>query len=214
MKRVLFILLLIFSVFFFTRSEVGQLLLQGEIDSIALYMNGLGSIAYVLTFIFVMVQAFFPYVPFIVLAGVCVLLFGLKVGFLLCWLATSVGAVLTFYTARYLARDWAEHRVRHLPFVQKFNKFASKNGFLTILLCRLSAVVPSSIINLTAGISRIDRKSFIIATFVGNLPVTFIESWLGHIVFHFEKQNGKYLILIFLLIGVVIYFKKRWKRME
>lgn len=212
MKKVVFILLLIFAGFVFLRSEVGQLLLQGEIDSIALYMNGLGSIAYVLTFMLVMVQAFIPYVPFIVLAGVCVLLYGLKAGFLLCWLATSAGAVLAFFTARYLARDWAEHKVKHLPFVQKFNTFASKNGFLTILLSRLSAVVPSSIINLTAGISRIDHKSFIIATFIGNLPVTFVEAWLGHIVIHIQEQNGKFLFLIIAIITVVLIIRRNLKR--
>lgn len=212
MKKFIFIFILLLAVFLFLRSEVGQLLVNGEIDAIALYMNQLGPIAYVLTFLFIMVQAFFPYVPFIVLAGVCVLLYGLKAGFVLCWLATSVGSVLAFYTARYVARDWAEHRVRHLPFVQKFNTFASKNGFLTILLSRLTAVVPSSIINLTAGISRIDRKSFIIATFIGNLPVTFVEAWLGHIVIHIEEQNGKFLLLIVLVLVVVLIVKRKWKR--
>ncbi len=212
MKKVIFILLLMIFVSFFIRSEIGHLLLQGEIDSIVHYIKRFGSIAYIITFIFIMLQAIFPYVPFIVLAGVCVLLFGFKVGFLLCWLATSVGAVLAFFIARYLARDWAEHKVRHIPFVQKFNRYASKNGFLTILLSRLSAIVPSSIINLTAGISRIDHKSFIIATFAGNLPLTFVESWMSHFVIHIDKQNAKYLILTILLIGIVFYIKKRWRR--
>lgn len=213
-KKIIFFLIGIVAIgLFLNKTHLGHLLLQGKVDAIAQYISTFGSTAIILAFLFIMIQAFFPYIPFIVLAGVSVLLFGLWGGFLLSWLAASTGAVLAFLTARYLARGWAERKIMHLPIFQKFNSFATKRGFLTILLFRLSTVVPSSGINLAAGISNINRKTFIFATFLGNLPITFAESWLGHFFIHLEKQNVKLvglIALVFLLLFIL--YKKIAKR--
>lgn len=212
-KKVTFLLVGFIAIgFFLTQTHVGLLLLHGKVDAIVEYIESFGSTAIILTFLFITVQAFFPYVPFIVLAGVSVLLFGLWGGFLLSWLATSTGAVLAFFTARYIARGWAERKVLNLPVVQKFNTFVTKKGFLTIFFFRLSAVVPSSVINLAAAISSINRKNFILATFLGNLPITFAESWLGHYFIHLEKLNWKFVVIIAVVLLLFILYKKRAKR--
>jgi len=212
-KKIAFLLLGVIAIgFFLKQTHVGFLLLHGNVDAIAEYIETFGLTAILLAFLLIMIQAFFPYVPFIVLAGVSVLLFGLWGGFLLNWLATSIGSVLAFLTARYIARGWAERKVLHLPIVHKFNTLVTKKGFLTIFLFRLSAVVPSSVINLSAAISNINRKNFILATFLGNLPITFAESWLGHYFIHLEELNVKFILIIAVVLLLFILYKRRAKR--
>ncbi|RKD24127.1 hypothetical protein BEP19_06885 [Ammoniphilus oxalaticus] len=206
MKKLILPLIAIIAIgLFLKQTFIGQLLLQGKVDDIADYVKTFGSASIIITTVFIMIQTFFPYIPFIALAGVSVLLFGLWGGFLVSWLATCSGATLTFLTSRYLAREWAERKVLHLAWFKRFNDLASTDGFLTIFLARISSVIPSSVINLTAGISQISRRNFILATFLGNLPITFAECWIGHFFIHLRQHHTKLLfILITFLLGIVL----------
>jgi uncharacterized membrane protein YdjX (TVP38/TMEM64 family) len=211
-KFLLIILVVFLGYFFLRHTETGRLLSHGEIHSIAEHIRGFGTTAIFIMFFLVMLQAFFPYMPFIILAGVNVLLFGLYGGFILSFTATSVGSILTFLLARYWIRRWAERKIRHLKFMARFNAMLKTKGFYAILITRLTAVVPSSAINLATGLSRIKGRTFLIATLLGNLPVTFIESLLGHYVIHMEKQSGKVLFVIILIAVLFFFLKKRFNR--
>lgn len=208
-KKISITVIVLVAGFLLYQSTLGQLLLSGDVDLIAKHVESYGWKAIILMFLAIFIQAFFPYMPFIILAGVSVLLFGFYFGFIISWIATSLGAIATFLTARYLAREWAEHRVGSSPYFKKFNTFTSNHGFKTILVSRIIAVVPSSLINLAAGISRLKGRSFILATWIGNLWIAFIESLLGHYLIHFEKHSGKLLIILVIVLAIYIVVKRK-----
>jgi uncharacterized membrane protein YdjX (TVP38/TMEM64 family) len=217
MKRILTtILLLILVIALVMGTDFGHLLRTGDIDQIAQMIQSFGWVAVFISMGAIILQTFFPVVPFVLLAGANVIVFGLWYGFILSWAFAVLGAIFNFLLARYAARDWAERKMGHHAFVQKLNQQVESRGFWIILLARFIPVLPSSAINVAAGISKVLFSSFFFATFLGKLPAVFFESVLGHYVINWQENKGK-LILIF--IGLLLFtlslkfFKKRKKKL-
>ncbi len=105
-------------------------------------------------------QTFFPFIPFVVVAGTNVAIFGIKIGFLVNYMMSCLGAIASFYFARYYGHAWVEKKLERFPLVTQFSKRMEKHGFFYVLLGRLIPILPSSAINFAAGLTRMRFTSF------------------------------------------------------
>lgn len=200
MKKVAVVLgAIIALVLLFTQTKLGVLLQTGDLGQISQYIQSLGLLAIVISFLLIVVQTFFPFVPFFLLAGVNIVVFGAVGGFLLTWIAAVVGASLNFLTARYVAHDWAQGKVGNLPFFQRLNEQAERSGFRIVLMSRLIPVLPSAVINSAAGLSRVSFLQFFAATLLGKFPITLLEAIVGHDIFNFSEHKFRFFVVLGLL---------------
>lgn len=87
----------------------------------------------------------------------------------------SVGAIISFYLARYIGRDYVERKfVYKIKRLEHFDENLKKNGFLTILLLRFTTLIPYELINIVAGLSRINFVPYFWGTFWGIMPGTLL----------------------------------------
>jgi uncharacterized membrane protein YdjX (TVP38/TMEM64 family) len=103
--------------------------------------------------------------------------FGLPLGPLLVSLGSTLGAVLAFFVARYILRDWVEER-----YGEKLNPIHEglcENDTHYILALRLVPVFPFFLVNIAMGVSPISWKVFMVATLLGKLPATWIYANAG-----------------------------------
>lgn len=200
MKKAAVILLAVIGiVLLFTQTKLGALLKTGDIHLIATYIQSFGFLAILISGAITALQTFFPFVPFFILAGVNVIVFGPIGGFILTWIAAVIGACLNFFVARYLAHEWAQAKVGNLPFFKKLNEQAEKSGFRMILMARLIPVLPSSAVNLAAGLSAISFSQFAVATLIGKFPMTLLEAIVGHDIFNFQEHKVRFFVVLGLL---------------
>lgn len=215
LKRIMFsALFLAIVIYLIMQTEFGHLIRTGNVDQVATYIQSYGWIAFFIAILAVVIQTFFPIVPFVLLAGANVIAFGLWTGFLVSWIGAFAAAVVNFFLARYAARDWAEKKMGHHSFLKNLNRYAETRGFLIILLARCIPVIPSSAVNTAAGISKISFRSFLLATLLGKIPAVFFESLLGHYLINWEDHKGKLTIIMIGLALFVLglhYLKKKKK---
>lgn len=213
MKRIIFsVLFLAIMIYFVMQTEFGQLVRTGNVEQVAEYIQSYGWIAFLIAILAVVIQTFFPIVPFVLLAGANVMAFGLWTGFLVNWVGAVAAALANFFLARYAARDWAEKKIGHHSFLKNLNRHAEKRGFFIILLARWVPVLPSSVINTAAGISKVPTIWFVLATLIGKVPAVLFESFLGHYLMNWEHHKGKLTIIIIGLVLFVLglhYLKKK-----
>ena len=105
-------------------------------------------------------QTFFPFIPFVLVAGTNVAIFGIKMGFLVNYVMSCLGAIASFYFARYYGHDWVEKKLQRFPLVTQFSKRMEKHGFFYVLIGRLIPILPSSAINFSAGLTTHEISSF------------------------------------------------------
>ncbi|NOU95252.1 TVP38/TMEM64 family protein [Paenibacillus sp. LMG 31456] len=161
----------------------------------------------------VFVQTVLPFIPFVVIAGANVLIFGFWMGFLVNYVASVLGAIIFFWIARYYAKDWVERKLKKYVYLNKINDKLENNGFMYITIGRVIPVIPSFGINLAAAVMKVSTRDFVMGTIVGKAPIILLESLIGHDLLYFHQYKGRFLILSALFIGLILVgnvYKKRW----
>ena len=105
--------------------------------------------------------------------------FGLYWGTLWSLLGATLGAVGAFLMARYLLHGWATRRFSQKPLLQRINQALAHRPMNFILAVRFTPLSPFSLVNFLFGLTPVDLKTYAIGTFVGIIPLTIANTWLG-----------------------------------
>jgi uncharacterized membrane protein YdjX (TVP38/TMEM64 family) len=111
------------------------------------------------------------------LSGASGLLFGTALGTGVSIVSATLGAVLAFSLARWLAHDAVEQlQGRRLAALRAW---VGRRGFLSVLYARLAPGVPYNLVNYAAGLSPVTLGAFAGATALGCAPRAFAYTALG-----------------------------------
>lgn len=132
-------------------------------------------IAFVLTYTVAAVLA----VPSSILTLGAGFVFGLATGVLLVSVGSLAGAACAFLVARHCVRDWLAARISHLPRFRALDAATREDGFLIVLLARLSPLLPFNLMNYGLGITNVRFRDFVVASWIGMLPVTTLYVYVG-----------------------------------
>ncbi|MGL5007019.1 MAG: TVP38/TMEM64 family protein [Plesiomonas sp.] len=99
-------------------------------------------------------------------------LFGLAQGVLLVSFASSIGATLAFWVARYCLKESVE---QHFPArLQIINAGLTKEGLLYLLTLRLIPLFPFFLVNILMGLTQIRSRTYYWVSQLGMLPAALI----------------------------------------
>ena len=123
-----------------------------------------------LFFILVHVIASLTFFPRTVLAVAAGAVFGLWMGTLWAAIGSVAGALAGFLLARYVNGGVVdlESLRRFGPILQR----AERGGWRAVAVLRLVPVIPHSLTNYALGLTRLDLRSFIVGSLLGQLPMS------------------------------------------
>jgi len=93
--------------------------------------------------------------------------------------ASVLAATVAFLLGRTVLRNWIRARIHRYPTAQALDTAIGRNSFKLILLLRLSPVIPFNILNYALGLSDAKVGRYVVASFVGMLPGTWLYVYLG-----------------------------------
>jgi uncharacterized membrane protein YdjX (TVP38/TMEM64 family) len=102
-------------------------------------------------------------------------------GFVIVPIAATLGACAAFLISRYLARGRVRAWLAGRPRYQAVDRAIGEEGWKVVVLLRLSPLVPYNLMNYFCGMTRISCTSYVMATFVGTIPVTAMYVYLGFV---------------------------------
>ncbi len=108
--------------------------------------------------------------------------YGPWLGVLIASPASVLGATLAFLLGRSVARPWVGKRVQGNPRFAAVDEAVGRRGFLIVALLRLSPVFPFNLLNYALGLTRVSLGRYVVASFLGMLPGTFLYVYLGSLV--------------------------------
>jgi uncharacterized membrane protein YdjX (TVP38/TMEM64 family) len=117
-------------------------------------------------------------VPGIVMSVAAGLLFGLW-GIPVVSLGGTIGATLAFIIGRYLARAKLERLAAGNATFKAIDEAVSGHGGKLVALLRLSPMVPFSVSNYLYGLTDVKLGPYMLATWLGTIPVICLEVYLG-----------------------------------
>ncbi len=136
--------------------------------------------------------------------------YGIYLGILLGTVAAVIGAALTFYFARWLARPFVMRRYPQQ--VATVDAFVRHNLFLKIITIRFLPFGTNLITNLTAGATAVAIRPFAIASFIGFIPQMAIFALTGQGVSVGSSAQlavAGILFLISLIVGGYLYRQRQ-----
>ena len=105
-------------------------------------------------------------------------LFGQTIGTIAVVVAATLGATVLFAAARLASSSFLARKAG--PWVEKMKAGFQENAFAYLLTLRLIPLFPFVAVNLAAAVFQIPLKTFIIATFVGIIPGSFVFVSMGN----------------------------------
>lgn len=176
---------------------------RGNIQLYVSYHPFLSVLLYVGIYLFVATLCIPGATAFLTVVGG--FLFGLLKGVFLAELASTAGAMLAFFVARYLLRAWVQ---RHLGGkLQGIYDKLKRDGVRYILALRFSTAFPYFLLNPLLALSPLPPSTFLWTTALGIFPTTLMYVYLGY---HFGVVRAHpfrdLLIVVLLPIAAVACF--------
>jgi uncharacterized membrane protein YdjX (TVP38/TMEM64 family) len=170
------------------------------LKSFQAYVKSVGPIGYVLYALgYALIALLFPGSLLTIGAGA---IFGIVGG----TIVVLIGATLTASIAFILARTVLRHRIERItaknPKFRAVDKAIANEGTKIVLLVRLAAVFPFTIVNYAFGLTGIRFVPYVAATAIGILPGTIAFVYIGAAAASVATRNRTK--LTFTIVGLVI----------
>jgi uncharacterized membrane protein YdjX (TVP38/TMEM64 family) len=92
-------------------------------------------------------------------------------------LGATTGATLAFLAARYVLKDWVEHKFGR--WLEPLQQGFANNAFSYLMTLRLIPLFPFFVVNLVSGLTRVSVGTYVGATALGIIPGSFVYAYAG-----------------------------------
>jgi len=116
--------------------------------------------------------------------------FGVVEGTVCVVVGTTLGAALAFLIARYLFGDRASQFVLRRARLRLVSEELTPHGWKIVLLTRLVPFFPFKLSNYFFGLTQFSLRGFMGGTFVGIIPLSLHNVWLGSIAAGITVPGG------------------------
>ncbi|MFE8695877.1 TVP38/TMEM64 family protein [Cytobacillus sp. FJAT-53684] len=181
------------------------MLKAGEIDSITSFLGKNLFYTLAITFIIMIIQNSFTLIPLLLIISLNIALYGFFYGFIWSWITSVISSLIVFIGIRFGFQEWILKKVKP----EMLNK-GKEHGFLYVLQARVFPFIPTSLINITAGLSPMRLKDFIFATIIGNFVYFFVLSLIPAGLLSGKINEYVLGILAFVFIFFVYFFLKKY----
>jgi uncharacterized membrane protein YdjX (TVP38/TMEM64 family) len=157
--------------------------------------------------VFFLVYATFTSLPLPVVTVMCLLagaLFGRTAGTAVASLGYTAGVTVAFLASRWLLRDRVRRRFGG-TWLGRVERGMARDGVYYLLTLRLMPSVPYYLVNMLMALTPIRTGTYVLVSWVGVLPITFLYTGLGTEVAAIESPSGLLrLPVIVTLIGLAL----------
>ena len=152
----------------------------------------------------------FPGTPLTLLSGS---LLGNFMGTITALVGNTLGATSAFLLSRYVFKEYVQTNiVSKYPLIKKYEQKIKDNALQTIILLRLIPLFPFNALNFILGVTNIPLKKYVIGSFVGMIPGTFLFVYFGGSLRMLSVSN--ILLAVAGIIGLTLIGKFYEKRLS
>jgi uncharacterized membrane protein YdjX (TVP38/TMEM64 family) len=121
------------------------------------------------------------FVPGSVLTIAAGAIFGVLWGSIAVSVAATLGASMAFLIGRYLMRRQVEGWAAKNPRFAAVDRAVGREGWKIVLLTRLSPIFPFNLLNYLYGLTGVELRHYVVASWIGMMPGTVLYVYLGFI---------------------------------
>jgi uncharacterized membrane protein YdjX (TVP38/TMEM64 family) len=151
----------------------------------------------------IILESIFPILPLAVFLSFNYIAFGPVLGLFINWFATCLGCLLSYYVFKKGWGDKWDKDARKDGKVKEILKYIKKLTFPSLVLLMALPFTPAFAVNISAGLSNMNSKKFILAVLISKPSIIFFWSYVGKNII---KSDGDIIKLIQMLLIVAITY--------
>ena len=117
-------------------------------------------------------------------------IYGVWLGSIYVFIASTLGATLAFLIGRYFARGWISQKIHNHMTFRAIDAAIAKEGFKIVFLARLSPIFPFNMLNYAFGVTRVALRDYILGS-IGMIPATVMYVYLGSLIMDISQVNSQ-----------------------
>ncbi len=165
--------------------------------------NSVGNFGFIVGFLLIILESMIPILPLAVFIALNVITLGSVFGFILSWIATVIGCMISFFLCRKLKNKF-EKKYTNNKVIVKFKKYINKLSYSNLVILLAVPFTPAFAINIGAGLSDIDTKRYFSALIIGKFPMVYFWGFIGKSLL--ESISDPYTIAQITVMLILAYF--------
>jgi uncharacterized membrane protein YdjX (TVP38/TMEM64 family) len=117
--------------------------------------------------------------------------------------AATLGAVIAFSIARFVAPGWATKAVKGHDKLAALMRTVEAEGWRSVAFVRLMPLLPYNLLNYALGLTTIRLSQYTAATFVFMIPIDVAYSYIGYAGYQAMTGHGGALRSVLIAVGLI-----------
>lgn len=146
--------------------------IMGAIDSLGVYGPLLGCL-------FIVLESIIPPLPLFVFITINFVAFGSVIGFIISWICTCIGCILSYWLVKKIFGNWVVNKVKDVELLSKCMNYVENLSLTQIIVILSIPFTPAFMINIAAGLCNMNFKKFLISILVGKIFLVYFWGVVG-----------------------------------
>lgn len=151
----------------------------------------------------IILESMIPVLPLALFIAMNTILFGNFWGFIISWVSTICGCMLSFYIFRKGISSFLYKKLPEDGHILQFMSRITEIPFADLVVITAMPFTPAFSVNIAGGLSKINPRKFLAAIIIGKLPMVYFWGFIGTT---FLESLGDPIILIRIAVMLLIVY--------
>lgn len=164
-------------------------------------------------FLLVYLESIIPVLPLSVFIALNILIYGNVIGFIVSLIATILGSMTSFFISRKFSK-FIDKKIKKYKKTKDIKKLINKLSFANLLILFAIPFTPAFMVNIAAGLSKIDKKKYLLALIIGKIPMVYFWAFIGKSLSESLTDISTLFKIVFMIVIAYLVGKVANKFME
>jgi len=162
----------------------------------------------------IILESIIPALPLGVFIAFNMLAFGGMLGFIISWIATCIGCVLSYFFFSKLFSKYIMKRASKKEKLDKIVKRMTNINFSKLVLIVALPFTPAFLVNIACGLVGVNLKKFLASILIGKISIVYFWGFVGKSLLQSITDIKTLIIVLLLLLVSYILSKIVSKKLE
>ncbi len=153
--------------------------------------------------IFIVLESIIPILPLFVFITINFVAFGNIVGFIISWVFTCIGCMLSYFLVKKYFSDWVVKRIKNVKLLENCINYFKNMSLTQITVIMSIPFTPAFMMNIAAGLIKMDTKKYFIAVLISKIFLIYFWGVVGTGLL--ESLHNPKSIIIVLVMCIIAY---------
>lgn len=173
-------------------------------DFIMNTIDSMGAFGPLLGCLFIVLESVIPPLPLFVFITINFVAFGTVLGFIISWLCTIIGCVISYFLVRKFLRNFVVDKIKNVDLLTKCMNYIENLSLSKVTVILSIPFTPAFMMNIAAGLVNMDFKKFLTSVIISKIFLVYFWGFVGTSLLESLENPQSLVIVIVMMISAYI----------